>query len=429
MNASTGVRANGGGGRRLGDRERRSPFDRLQAQARRLQRLMVLLVAVVALLPPTVYAILALGQLARETERHAHHLALLVTANGERPGAAVARLEALLMRPGALAGLAAVTVRDGTGAVALRVGEGRALLTQASVAIPLPAAAAPLASLEATPDDVPLVRQGLRVLLIHIAVAAVLAVAVYRLPMGSLRHAIEEVEATHVRLVHSAKLVAIGETYAGLAHEINNPLGIMLSRVRLMLAAPERRHGDALVGDLETIDRHGQRIANTVRSLLQFSRKTAFELDATDLNGVVADVVAHVERPFAAQGVRVTTSLGAPLPTIRGSRDHLQQVLLNLLTNARDAMPGGGTVTVRTRAGDGVVVAEVEDSGIGMAADVQARVFEPFFTTKREGLGTGLGLSVSHSIVTAHGGEIDVESEEGRGTRFQIRLPVPGAQA
>jgi signal transduction histidine kinase len=243
--------------------------------------------------------------------------------------------------------------------------------------------------------------------------------------MRSLRNAINEVERTHVELLHSAKLGAVGEMYAGLAHEINNPLGILLSRVRLMLgAASQRNFNGELIRDLEMIDRHGSRIAEIVRSLLAFSRKTAFELGDTDVNAVVQETLALVEKPFGKHGVKVLSTLDPRLPSVLGSRDHLQQVFLNLLTNARDAMPSGGTVTVRTYRANGHVVAEVEDTGVGMPEDVADRVFEPFFTTKQREHGTGLGLSVSQSILSAHGGHVEVESEPGQGALFRVTLPI-----
>jgi signal transduction histidine kinase len=403
----------------------RSPFHRLQAHARRLQRMAVVLVAIVAVVPATLHVFFAARQLQLETARHAHHLALVVTAEAERGTDARARLARLLGTDGALAGLASVAIVGPDGDPALELSGHHAPRYLAHAAVRLPASAAPFTEVRVVGDDGPLRRQALRVLGIHFVVATLLGAAVYRLPMRSLRHAIDEVERTHVQLLHSAKLGAIGEVYASLAHEINNPLGIILSRVQLMRAATASRPlGGELTRDLEMIERHGTRIAQTVRSLLTFSRKTAFELRSTDLNGVVQEAVALVQRPFARHGITVVSELAPSLPTVNGSRDHLQQVFLNLLTNARDAMPDGGLVTVRTYPADGAVVGEVQDGGTGMPPDVKARVFEPFFTTKREGQGTGLGLSVSASIVQAHGGQIAVESAPGHGACFRVRLPV-----
>jgi signal transduction histidine kinase len=406
-----------------------SPFYRLQAQARRLQWHSAILVGTVAILPAVISIMFAVGQLRRDTERHARHLALLIVAEAERSGAPIQRVSTLLRGDAAVGGLAGVTLLDDRGTALMRLGYPERSLGFMRTDLALPAVAAPLAVLRVEGDDVKLVTHAGRVVGIHLLVAALLAIGVYKVPMRSLRNAINEVETTHIELLHSAKLGAVGEMYAGLAHEINNPLGILLSRVRLMLGAATQRHFNAeLIRDLEMIDRHGSRIAEIVRSLLAFSRKTAFELRDTDVNAVVQETVALVEKPFGKHGIKVLSALDARLPSVLGSRDHLQQVFLNLLTNARDAMPSGGTVTVRTYRDNGHVVAEVEDTGVGMPQDVAERVFEPFFTTKQREHGTGLGLSVTQSILAAHGGHVEVESEPGEGALFRVTLPVRKAR-
>ncbi|MBI1735364.1 MAG: two-component sensor histidine kinase [Candidatus Rokubacteria bacterium] len=379
----------------------------------------------VIILPPSLSTLYALQQLQHETEHHATLLGFVVAMEARRPAPSLERVETVLRADARLSGFTKISVIGRDGEPLLRIGEMGTGWRRTHVTVRLPESAAPFTEVRVEGDAGAVVSRGLRVLAIHLFVAAVLAFAVYRLPLRSLRHAIDEVKTTQVQLQHSAKLVAIGEIYAGLAHEINNPLGIILSRVRLMRAgAGQRQITEELARDLEMIERHGSRIAQTVRSLLAFSRKTPFELGPTDLNEVVQDAVALVQRPFARQAVTVVSELEPRLPSVRGSRDHLQQVFLNLLTNARDAMPDGGMVTVRTYARNGTVVGEVQDAGTGMPPEVQARVFEPFFTTKREGHGTGLGLSVSANIVSAHGGEIAVESAPGHGACFRVRLPA-----
>ena len=124
------------------------------------------------------------------------------------------------------------------------------------------------------------------------------------------------------------------------------------------------------------------------------------------MNAIIGELVALVECPFAKQGIRIQTLLDSPLPRVRASADHLQQAFLNMLYNARDAMPKGGIITLRTFVNGSNLVTEIRDTGSGMSSEVQGRVFEPFFTTKDVGKGTGLGLSVSHGIVRAHGGDI-----------------------
>jgi two-component system NtrC family sensor kinase len=305
-----------------------------------------------------------------------------------------------------------LVAEDGSHVLSLGAPGPRVVPTRISRRLPPPAA--PFVELEVEPDARGLLSQVSRVFIIHVLVATTLALLVYRLPMRALRSALREGKRTYEELLHADKLSAIGEVYAGLTHEINNPLGIILARVRLLRRlAGEKGLPAELAQDLEMIDRHGTRIAEIVRGLLAFARKTAFELKETDVNRVVADTTAFLETPFAKQG-----------PRLRASPDHLQQVLVNLFNNARDAMPRGGVVTLRTRASGGDVLVEVQDTGTGIAPDIRGRIFDPFFTTKPVGQGTGMGLAVSYGIVRAHGGEIEVESRPGEGALFRVRLPA-----
>ena len=327
-------------------------------------------------------------------------------------------------------GLVSLRLTAPDGRESVRLGEPGRLLFPIGVTLPLTSRGAPLAELRVEADDRPLLRQAARVFGIHLLVAVLLAAVVYRIPMRALRLAIDEVEGTYARLVHAEKLGAIGEMYASLAHEINNPLGIILTRVRLMLrVARERELSPELLRDLEVIDRHGNRIAEIVRDLLIFARRGTFELIETDLNEVITNIVPLVQTPFAKQDIRVECRLDPSLPPVRMSPDQMQQVFLNLLTNARDAMPRGGTITLRTSRDGRHVVAEVRDTGMGIAPEIQGRIFEPFFTTKEVGKGTGLGLSVSYGIVRAHGGDMEVESSPGKGTLFRVTLPIRGGPA
>jgi signal transduction histidine kinase len=270
-----------------------------------------------------------------------------------------------------------------------------------------------------------LVAETAAVFAVHIVVGIGLGFLVYRVPVRALEAAIRELEATQAQLLHANKLAAMGEVYAGLAHEVNNPLGVMLARTQLLRASAEERGLDPEAAkDLEVIERNGTRIAEIVRGLLAFSRRSELVLRRASLRDVVREVVTLVEKPFARDGVRLEIHLAADLPAILASPEHLQQVFLNLFTNARDAMPGGGVIRVRTGAREGGVAAEVEDSGPGLAPEVRQRLFEPFFTTKEGGRGTGLGLSVSYGIVKAHGGELEAGNAAGGGALFRLTLPV-----
>jgi PAS domain S-box-containing protein len=223
----------------------------------------------------------------------------------------------------------------------------------------------------------------------------------------------------------SEKLTALGTLSAGLAHEINNPLGIITSRVEVVLMEAEGRDTPKqLIDDLKVIGRHARRAARVAQGLLSFSRQTAWHLVPLDLNEVVEDTLLLIEKQLLKERIALDRRLTPGLPKVMGSQNHLEQVLVNLLNNAREAMPAGGSIRVETRTrpdGKSVQIL-VADTGSGIPPDQMARIFDPFFTTK-EG-GTGLGLSISYGIIKDHDGNLAVESEAGKGTTFTISLPV-----
>jgi len=270
---------------------------------------------------------------------------------------------------------------------------------------------------------------AVRVFVIHLVVAGGLALVISRVPMRALRRAIGRAENTYAMLGHAEKLGALGAMYAGLCHEINNPLSVIMARTKMLLG--QAREGGAsreMVPDLEAIDRHAARISGLIRGLLAFARQAPFEIHETDVNAVVTNVLAVIERPLARQGIRLESVLQPALPVLRACPEQLEQALVNLVNNARDAMPKGGTITIRTSREGGRVIVAVQDTGIGMTPEVQARIFEPFFTTKEAGKGTGLGLSLAFGTVKAHGGELEVQSSPGRGSLFRVILPTNGAR-
>ena len=229
----------------------------------------------------------------------------------------------------------------------------------------------------------------------------------------------------------SEKLAALGTMAAGLAHELNNPIGVISSRIEIMLLDVEGQaiHGQ-LAEDLRVLHRHAQRVARIAQGLLSFSRQSSGLHGPVDLNHLVEETLLLVERPIAKQGVTVTRRLAPDLPPLWGDGNTLQQVVLNLLTNARDAVDGGGEITVETSRAAGepdAVRLLVRDTGPGIPPEALPRIFDPFFTTKAEG--TGLGLSISYGIVRDHHGTVDVESRPGEGTTFILTFPVAGARA
>lgn len=234
--------------------------------------------------------------------------------------------------------------------------------------------------------------------------------------------AYEELKHTQAQLIQSEKLAAIGQLAAGVAHELNNPLTSVLGFSELLLRQtdpddPNRR-------DLADIAEGARRARDIVRNLLSFARQSDFHRLPTDVNQMVQETLALSRRRLQKSDIAVEERYAPDLPMLRLDVGRMKQVILNLITNALQAMPQGGTLTVTTeRVGERVAV-RVADTGAGISAEHQSRIFDPFFTTKPVGQGTGLGLSVSLGIVQEHGGQIDVESQEEAGSTFTVWLPV-----
>ena len=223
------------------------------------------------------------------------------------------------------------------------------------------------------------------------------------------------------KLVQADKLSSIGLLAAGVAHEVNTPLAV-ISTYAQMLA--KQISGDAQKAPLlEKIARQTFRASEIVNSLLNFSRTSNTEFESVDLNKIIRETLTLLEHQMATSGVTVKISLHDSLPRIKGNSGKLQQVFLNLFINARDAMDAGGTLAVRSLDHGGRVRVTIADSGSGISPENLSRIFDPFFTTKAAKKGTGLGLSVSYGIVREHGGEIEVESQVGSGTRFELSFP------
>ncbi len=223
------------------------------------------------------------------------------------------------------------------------------------------------------------------------------------------------------RLVQADKLSSIGLLAAGVAHEVNTPLAV-ISTYAQMLA--KQISGDEQKAPLlEKIARQTFRASEIVNSLLNFSRTSSTEFVSVDLNKTLRETLALMEHQMTKSGVTVTLALDEKLPRIKGSPGKLQQVFLNLFLNARDAMERGGVLALKTSAHDGQVLVTVADSGAGIARENLEKIFDPFFTTKGAKKGTGLGLSVSYGIVREHGGNIEVQSQIGAGTRFELSFP------
>lgn len=248
--------------------------------------------------------------------------------------------------------------------------------------------------------------------------------------LASRQQALDELRAAQEQLVRSEKLRALGRMASGIAHNFNNTLAVILGRAQL---AQRRTSDPEIQADLQAIVRAAQDGASTVRRLREYTRMEPVPPGpiSTDLNEVVRTVV-DVTRPRwkdeperEGHPVQVVIEAGE-VPPVPADAGELREVLTNMIFNAVDAMPSGGTITLRTRQEGDWAILEVQDTGIGMSEEVRRRVFDPFFTTKGPG-SAGLGLSTSYGIVRRHGGNIEVQSMLGQGTTFTIRLPTAAA--
>lgn len=225
------------------------------------------------------------------------------------------------------------------------------------------------------------------------------------------------------QLVQAEKLSSIGLLAAGVAHEVNTPLAVITSQAQLAMRQipPE----DSLSRTLDKIVKQAFRASEIVNHLLKFSRVSGSEYSELDLNKLVRETLSLLEPMLHASKVTVNTQLSRALPLIYANSGKLQQVFMNLIMNACDAMPRGGELTiVTTDCEDSFVRVEVSDNGVGIAPEHLSRIFDPFFTTKSTSRGTGLGLAVTYGIIREHLGKIEVQSTVGRGSSFRVELPV-----
>jgi PAS domain S-box-containing protein len=224
------------------------------------------------------------------------------------------------------------------------------------------------------------------------------------------------------QLQHSEKMASIGLLAAGIAHEVNTPLTGISSYAQML--RKQLPADDAKAELLEKIEKQTFRASKIVNNLLNFSRSGGADVEAVDVNKVILDVLSLVEHQLQRAHVKVRQELASGIPRARGNENRLQQVFFNLILNAKDAMPRGGWLTLKTHAEEETVVIEVKDTGHGIKKEHIKRIYDPFFTTKGIGRGTGLGLSVSYGILQEHGGAIFVDSVPGKGTTFQVTLPA-----
>ncbi|NOY45673.1 MAG: PAS domain S-box protein [Deltaproteobacteria bacterium] len=243
-----------------------------------------------------------------------------------------------------------------------------------------------------------------------------------------LRHVMElerRLEEVQMQLIHADKMASLGKLAAGVAHEINNPLGGILLFGGLLLE--DLDFSDPRRSDVDRIVQEARRCKEIVNSLLDFAHQRRRYQEPVDLNAALDQCMELLGGKALFHNIRVRRELADDLPLVVGNPSQIKQVFTNIVTNAVDAMDGEGELLLRSGCDptEGTVWVSFTDTGPGMSAGVRQRIFEPFFTTKEPGKGTGLGLSLSYNIMRMHRGDIRVESEPGRGTTFTVVFPVP----
>jgi two-component system NtrC family sensor kinase len=238
-----------------------------------------------------------------------------------------------------------------------------------------------------------------------------------------VRERTQELQQVQDQLVRAGKMAALGELAAGVAHEINNPLTGVLTFSSLILKKVDENH--PWKKDLENIVQQTTRCRNIVRGLLDFARQRKPDKKEWDINTLIDQTLTLVENQARFQNIKIIKQFRKDIPMLFLDGDQIQQVFMNIIINAADAMTGnGGTLTVKTDLNNGIAEISFTDTGRGINKEHLSKLFTPFFTTKETGKGTGLGLAISYGIIQSHNGEIDVESDVGKGSTFRIKLPI-----
>ena len=272
-------------------------------------------------------------------------------------------------------------------------------------------------------------------LFLHLSAAIILIVSVFitRYMITAIKKRDIETDHLNKQLIQASKLASIGELSAGVAHEINNPLAIILTEKQILMdmavqngVRGEDLH-DQLTESMKQVDVQVHRCKRITHNLLRFSRRTQSMIETVDINIFIREVIELMEREAGSSGIKFFADLEENLPPILSDPSQLQQVFLNLITNSIDAHEekSYGSVHIRTRTdGEKDVEVVVTDTGAGISRENMSNIFDPFFTTKPVGKGTGLGLSICYSTIKQLGGNISVQSESGKGTEFTLSLPT-----
>lgn len=233
---------------------------------------------------------------------------------------------------------------------------------------------------------------------------------------------IEQLQNLNEQLTRTEKLAAMGTLSAGVAHEVNNPLASISSLIQMMQA--KQNLDETTAENLRLIQTQIQRITQVTKDMMDFARVRPAAKSLLNVNKISETALRLASFDKSFQRLQIKKNYAENLPEIYADSDQLQQVFLNLFLNARDAMTNGGELSIITSNGDNSIKIEIADDGIGIDESSLKQIFDPFFTTKPTGKGTGLGLAVCYGIITAHGGKIEVENNNGNGTKFTIHLPI-----
>jgi signal transduction histidine kinase len=231
-----------------------------------------------------------------------------------------------------------------------------------------------------------------------------------------------ELQKMREALLQSEKLAAMGRLTSQIAHELNNPIYGIMNTLELLKTEipPESKRRKILELSLSET----QRLAEMLRNMLSFSKPEEEKRRPVKINELVEGILLVMEKQMKETNIKMETHFDDGIPEVMASTNQMRQVLLNMFKNAKEAMPKGGTLIIRTSREDNKVLIHIQDTGVGIPEEIRSKIFEAFFTTKQKVKGVGLGLSVCYGIIKGHGGEIKVESEEGQGTTFTISLPI-----
>ena len=274
--------------------------------------------------------------------------------------------------------------------------------------------------------------RNVQILIISLGIIAIVLMTVFttRLMVKQLVQTETRMKEMDAQLVQSDKLAALGKMAAGVAHEINNPLAVILQKTGWLQDLLEEEefqksaNGEEFKNSVKKIEEHVERARKVVHNMLGYARRMEPRMEDVDVNQTINQTVDILENFARGNNIDIQTDLAENLPIIAGDQAQLQQVILNLMNNAIDAIGKDGTISIRSGAGKSEIRITIADTGPGIPESMQKKVFDPFFTTKSTGKGTGLGLWISYSIIEKMGGKMVLQSKEGQGATFTITLPI-----